>query len=80
VSEFYLNERMMELKVAEQHRQAALRRLQRETGADRTSWLARQRYRILSWLGCFLISSGMQMLQSVSPLPLGTDGRADRMN
>jgi hypothetical protein len=78
MSEFYLNERMMELKVAEEHRQAGLRRLQKEIGADRTSWLARQRYWILSWLGCFLVSSGLQMLQTISPQSLGADGRAER--
>jgi hypothetical protein len=76
MSEFWLGERMMQLNVAEEHRQAELRRLQKETGAGRTSWLARQRYRTPSWLGCFLISSGLQLLQSISPLHPSAEGHA----
>lgn len=69
MSEFYLRERMMQLRVEEEHRQAELRRLQQEGVADHTSWLARQRYRALGWLGRLLVSSGQRLLQCLSPSP-----------
>ena len=78
MTDFYLNERIMQQQVAEEHRQAALRRLGKETGAGHTSWLARQRYRVVNWLGCCLVSSGQKLLQSVSQLSTGTEGHASR--
>jgi len=77
VTDFYLNERMMQQSVAEEHRQAELRRLQKETGAGRTNWLARQRYRIVNWLGCCLVSSGQRLLQSISQSAPGAEGHAN---
>ena len=77
MTDFYLNERVMQLSVEEEHRQAASRRLQKEIGAGRTNWLARQRNRGLNWLGCCLVSSGQRLLQSVSPPP-SAEGRANR--
>ena len=77
MTDFYLNERMMQLSVEEEHCQAASRRLQKESGAGRTNWLARQRNRGLNWLGCCLVSSGQRLLQSVSPPP-SAEGRANR--
>ena len=65
--EFYLNERMMQLNVEEAHRQARFRRLQREVGAGRTSWLEGQRRRALDRLGRVLVSSGQQLLKLVTP-------------
>ena len=65
--EFYLNERMMQLNVEEAHRQARFRRLQREVGAGRTSWLEGQRRRALDRLGRVLVSSGQQLLKLVPP-------------
>ena len=78
MSEFYLNERLMQQRVAEEHRQAELRRLQEEVGTGRTSWLVRQRYRILCWLGRILVSSGRQLLQSTSQPPPAAEGPSDR--
>lgn len=69
MSDFRLTECMMQLRVEEAHRQAELRRLQKTARADRTSWLARQRYRALRGLGSFLVSSGRHLLQSISPSP-----------
>ena len=77
MTDFYLNERMMQLNVEEEHYQAASRRLQKEIGAGRADWLARQRNRVLNWLGCCLVSSGQRLLQSVSPPP-SAEGRANR--
>jgi hypothetical protein len=77
MTDFYLNERVMQLRVEEEHRQAELRRLEKASGAGRTKWLVRQRCRALSWLGCFLVSSGQRLLQSVPPSP-GAEGRAGR--
>jgi hypothetical protein len=78
MTDFYLNERLMQLNVAEEHRQAELRRLRKEIWAGRTNWLWQQRYRILSWLGRFLISSGQRLLQSISQPPPGVEGHANR--
>ena len=78
MTDFYLNERVMQLTVAEEHRQAELRRLKKETGAGRMNWLARQRYRIVNWLGCCLVSSGQRLLQSISQPPPAVDGKAGR--
>lgn len=75
---FYLNERIMQLRVEEEHRQAGFRRLQKEIGADRAGWLARQRTRTLSRLGRFLVSSGQRLLQPISPPPPSAEGRASR--
>ena len=65
MTDFYLNERIMGHRVAEEHRQAELRRLQEESRAGRTNSLAQQRYRIVNWLGSGLVSSGQKLLQSI---------------
>ena len=77
MTDFYLNERVMELTVAEEHRQAELRRLKKEVQAGRMNWLAQQRYRIVSWLGCCLVSSGQKLLQSISQSAPGGKGHAN---
>ena len=66
MTEFYLNERIMEHRVAEAHRQAELERLKKEFAAAHPNWLAQQRYRLLNWLGSWLVSSGQKLLRSVS--------------
>lgn len=78
MTDFYLGERIMQITVAEEHRQAELRRLKKEIRAGRTGWLARQRYRGFSWLGSTLVSSGLQLLQSISLLQPGAEGHANR--
>lgn len=78
MTEFYLNERIMGLNVEEGHRQAELRRLQKEVGAERMNWLARQRYRTLIWLGSSLVSLGQRLLQSILPVHPGAEGHASR--
>jgi hypothetical protein len=78
MTDFYLNERLMQLNVAEEHRQAELRRLREETRAGRINWLAQQRNRTLSWLGCVLIASGQQLLRSISQPPPGAERHANR--
>jgi hypothetical protein len=74
MAEFYLNERIMRLNVEEAHRQARFRRLQREVGAGRTSWLEGQRTRALNRLGRSLVSLGQQLLQLFTPVPPRADG------
>ena len=54
VTDFYLNERILEHRVTEEHRRAELRRQKKEAKAGRTNWLCQQRYRIVNWLGCHL--------------------------
>ncbi len=77
MTDFYLNERIMEHRVAEEHRQAELRLLGKEARAGRTNWLAQQRYRIVSWLGCCLVSSGQRLLQSISQPAPDAEGHAN---
>jgi hypothetical protein len=77
MTDFYLNERIMEHRVAEEHRQAELRRLKKESAAGHTNWLSQQRYRILNWLGCCLVSSGQKLLQAVSQPARSTEGHAN---
>jgi hypothetical protein len=72
--ECYLNERVMRLNVEEAHRQARFRRLQREVGAGRTSWLEGQRRRALDRLGRGLVSSGQKLLELVTPASPRTQG------
>ena len=67
--EFYLYERVMQLHVEEAHRQARFRRLQREVGAGRTSWLEGQRRRALDRSGHLLVSPGQQLLKLAIPVP-----------
>ena len=66
MTDFYLNERIMEHRVADEHRQAELRRLKKESRAGRMTSLAQQRYRIVNWLGSGLVSSGQKLLQSIA--------------
>jgi hypothetical protein len=77
MTDFYLNERIMEHRVAEEHRQAELRRQKKEAAAGRTNWLSRQRYRLLNWLGSGLVSSGQKLLQAVSKPAPGAEGHAN---
>ena len=77
MTDFYLNERIMEHRVAEEHRQAELRLLGKEARAGHKNWLAQQRYRIFSWLGCRLVSSGQRLLQSISQTAPGGEGHAN---
>jgi len=77
VTDFYLNERMMEHRVAEEHRQAELRRQKKEVVAGRTNWLSQQRYRLLNWLGSGLVSLGQKLLQPVSKPAPGAEGHAN---
>ena len=74
MTDFYLNERVMQLRVKEEHRQAASRSLQKQVGTGRTNWLARQRNQTLSRVGGFLVSSGQRLLQSITPPPPSADG------
>lgn len=65
MNDFYLNERIMQLTVEEEHRQAEARRQQKEIGTVQTSWLSRQRCGILSRVACFIVSSSQKLLPSV---------------
>lgn len=78
MSDFYLDERMMQLRVREEHRQATYRRLQKLARPGRTRWLARQRNQTLSWFGKALVRCGRQLLSYISqPAPRirGPEGR-----
>ena len=62
---FYLNDRIMQLTVEEEHRQAEARRQQKEIGKIQTGWLSRQWRQALSRVACFIISTSQKLLPSV---------------
>ena len=71
-TDFYLEERLMELRVQEEQRQAELRRLQREARGARPGWLSRPRCWLLCQVGSLFVSLGMRLLQAGLPEPLPT--------
>ena len=76
-TDFYLNERTMAQRVAEEHRQAEARRLLSEARAGHAGWLRRQCCWGLCRLGRFLVSLGQRLLHGVAPQPLPLRGHAD---
>lgn len=64
----------MAQRVAEEHRQAEVRRLVSEAQAGRVGWLSQQRGRALCQLGRFFVSLGQRLLQDVSPPALPAEG------
>jgi hypothetical protein len=69
-TDFYLEERLMDLRVQEEQRLAELRRLQREARGAHPGWLSRQRCWLLSQLGNLFVSLGVRLLQAGLPEPL----------
>jgi hypothetical protein len=67
MSDFYLNERLMQLRVEDEHRQAECRRLRRALGSDGRGWLGRRRTRALRRLGGLLVSLGRHLLRPPRP-------------
>lgn len=61
MSDFYLNERLMRLRVEEEHRQADFRRLPKALGSRDRGWLGRRRARALRRLGGLLASLGRHL-------------------
>jgi hypothetical protein len=78
MSSHYLYERMMQQRVEEEHRQAASRRLQKLVRKGRRNWLARQRCRVLSWLGDALVQCGRKLLRLISQSAPSVQGAEDR--
>lgn len=78
MTDFYLAERVMQLRVEEEHRRATSRRLQKLVGTGRTSWLARQRCSILSRFGEVLVWCGQRLLRLVLQPPPGIQGSEGR--
>ncbi len=69
-TDFFLEERLMELRVQEELRQAELRRLQREARRVHLRWVDRPRCWLLRQLGKLLVSWGTWLLQAGLPEPL----------
>jgi hypothetical protein len=67
----YSAERLMDLRVQEERRQAELRRLQGEAQQAHQGWLSRQRCWLLCQVGGFFVSLGVRLLQAglVQPQP-----------
>lgn len=69
----YLAQLMMEMKVAEEVRQAETRRLIRQMGGGRPTWLARGAWWLLRQVGRALVSVGQWLQQSAAPRSLNLD-------
>ena len=69
-SDYYLEERLMDLRVQEEWRQAELRCLQREARKAHPGWLSRQSCWLLCQSGNFLVSLGVRLLHAGLPQPL----------
>jgi hypothetical protein len=68
-SDCYVEERLMDLRVQEEWREAELRRLQRLARRAHPGWLSQQRCRLLCQLGNFLVSLGVRLLHTDLPQP-----------
>jgi hypothetical protein len=68
-SDYYLEERLMDLRVQEEWRQAELRRLQREARRAHPGWLSRQSCWLLCQLGNLFVSLGVRLLHAGLPQP-----------
>lgn len=68
-SDYHLEERLMDLRVQGERRQAELRRLQREARKAHPGWLSRQSCWLLCQLGNFLVSLGVRLLHAGLPQP-----------
>jgi hypothetical protein len=69
-SDYHLEERLMDLRVQDERRQAELRRLQREARKAHPGWLSRQRCWLLCQLGNLFVSLGVRLLHAGFPQPL----------
>ena len=69
-TDHHLEERLMQLRVQEEHHQAELCALQREARIANPRWLDRQRCWLLCQLGRRLVSSGTRLLEAGLPDPL----------
>ena len=75
MTDFYLNERMMQLSVEEEHHQAAPPPAKGDwRGPHKLAGAAAKPGTEL--VGCCLVSSGQRLLQSVSPPPPSAEGRS----
>jgi len=68
-SDCYLEERLMDLRVQEEWRQAELRRLQRVARRAHPGWLSRRSCWLVCQLGRLFASLGVQLLHTDLPQP-----------
>jgi hypothetical protein len=69
-TDYHFEDRLMQLRVRKEHRQAELRGLQREARKADPRWMDRQRCWLLCQLGKLLVSWGTWLLQAGLPEPL----------
>ena len=65
--DFYLAQRMMEIRVAEQLREAETRRLIHLMGGGQSAWLTRMACWLLCHVGRALVSLGQWLQRSAAP-------------
>ena len=70
MSDYFLNERLMEQRVQAEQHSAELRRLAREARGAHPGWAARQRCQLSCRLGRLLVSLGRRLLEDGLPRAL----------
>ena len=65
--DFVFGDRLMDMRVQEEHRQADIRRMAREARPDRKSWLSQRWTLVLYRLGNVLERFGLWLQQSAQP-------------
>ena len=75
--DFPFGERLMQLRVEEEQRQAKMHRLQKEAGGVHQGWLSRQRCLLLCQLGRLFASVGQWLWEHGQWPPLPQETPAD---
>lgn len=71
-TDFNFGERLMDLRVEDEQRQVALRRLQNQARSERRGWVFEKRCWLLCQVGNLFVSLGVRLLRAGLPQPLPT--------
>ena len=66
-TDFNFGERLMDLRVQDEHRQAAVRRIQSEARKGQRGWVYEKRCWILCRVGSLFVSVGLRLLNAGLP-------------
>ena len=69
-TDYHFGERLMDLRVQEERRQVALRRLQSEARKGHQGWVFQKRCWFLCQAGSLFMSLGVRLLRAGLPQPL----------
>jgi hypothetical protein len=71
-TDYNFGERLVDLRVQEERRQVALRRLQTEARKVHQGWVSQKRCWFLCQVGSLFVSLGVRLLRAGLPQPLPT--------